>query len=79
MYCPPAAQYLLWPVVNLLPLDERVRRLCAKLITAKDHELEEVVVELRSALQEHSNFVRRIASRTLIKLRDKPPSSDEAA
>lgn len=69
--------------MELFSIDERIRKLCAKLATAKDHEIPGILAELRSALQEHAHLVRRIATRTLTKLKEKDKKvrapSDEAA
>jgi len=64
-------------VVDLFSLDERIRKLCAKLATAEGPELEKLLAELRGALQEHARAVRQIATRTLARMREK--SSDKVA
>ena len=51
--------------VEIHPLDERIRQLCAKAATADDSEAEEVLAELQSALREHNEFVRAMISHTL--------------
>jgi len=42
-------------------LEDRVRKLCAKVVTANDDELAPAFAELRSALHEHNQRLRRLA------------------
>ena len=51
--------------VELEPLDERIRQLCAKAAAADDSEVEEILAELQRVLREHNEFVRRMVSHTL--------------
>jgi len=48
-------------VVPSGPLEARVRELCAKVVTANDGELEPAIAELRLALREHNQRLRRLA------------------
>jgi len=51
--------------VQVLPLDERIRQLCAEAAKADDSEVPEILAELQSLLREHNKFVRRMVSQTL--------------
>jgi hypothetical protein len=51
--------------VEIQPLDERIRQLCAKAAAADDSEVEEILAELRRVLREHNEFVRKMISHTL--------------
>ena len=62
-YCLPTAESLSLVVVQVPPLDERIRELCAK-ATAQDSEVEAVLVELQAALREHNQFVRQMTAQT---------------
>ena len=50
--------------VQVPPLDERIRELCAKVTTAQDSEVEAVLVELQAALREHNQFVGQMTAQT---------------
>jgi hypothetical protein len=47
------------------PRDERIKELCAKAINADDSEVPVILAELKTLLQEHSEFVRYMVARTL--------------
>ena len=47
-------------------LDDRIRELCAKAVTAADSELEPVQTELREALREHNERLRRLAAKAMV-------------
>lgn len=51
------------PVVP--PLEDRIRRLCARAVCADDSEAEVILAELRAALHEHIRFTRQLAAATL--------------
>jgi hypothetical protein len=51
--------------VEIPPLDERIRQLCAKAATAEESEVSEILAELNAALREHSQFVREMTRQTL--------------
>jgi hypothetical protein len=51
--------------VEIQPLDERIRQLCAKAAAADDSEVEEILAELKRVLREHNEFVRKMISHTL--------------
>lgn len=51
--------------VEVQPLDERIRQLCAKAAAADDSEVEEILAELQRVLREHNEFVRKMVSHTL--------------
>ena len=43
-------------------LEDRIRELCAKTVVARDHEFEPVIAELKSALHEHTEHLRKLAA-----------------
>ena len=43
-------------------LEDRIRELCAKAVASDDHDVQSVISELRSAMREHIQKVRRIAA-----------------
>jgi len=51
------------PVVP--PLEDRIRRLCARAVCAGDAEAEIILAELRAALHEHIRFTKQLAAATL--------------
>ncbi len=63
--------------MEIYPLDERIRSLCARAGTAEDAELETIAKELRAALHEHSDFVRQMARRTLTRMAKKEEEPSE--
>jgi hypothetical protein len=46
-------------------LEDRIRLLCGRAVLAKEPELETILAELRFALREHIQFVRRMTAATL--------------
>ena len=62
-------------------LEDRIRELCIRALTADDAHLEPVLSELKSALQEHTARLRRLAARNLVKVRsgDATPAEDRIA
>ncbi len=46
-------------------LDEHIRDLCAKVVNARDIELEAAIAQLNSALREHSIRLRKMAAEKL--------------
>jgi uncharacterized coiled-coil protein SlyX len=46
-------------------LEDRVRDLCAKVVGAKDSEIEQTLKELRQALAEHNRRLRKMAAQKL--------------
>jgi hypothetical protein len=48
--------------VEVQPLDQRIRALCSKAVTAKDSEVEAILSELNALLREHAQFVRQMAA-----------------
>jgi len=46
-------------------LEDRIRHLCGRAVSAKEPELETILAELRFSLREHIQFVRRMAAATL--------------
>jgi uncharacterized coiled-coil protein SlyX len=51
--------------VQVPPLDERIRELCAQAATAQESEVEAVLSELQATLREHNQFVRQMTAQTL--------------
>jgi hypothetical protein len=47
-------------------LNDRIRELCGKAIVAKESEIEPVLVELNTALRQHSLHLRKLAAETLV-------------
>jgi hypothetical protein len=47
------------------PLDDRVRELCARVVTAAEEELHPAIAELRSVLREHNRRLRALAAEKL--------------
>jgi hypothetical protein len=43
-------------------LDDRIRELCAKAVTAQDSELDAIFSELNGALHEHNERLRKLAA-----------------
>jgi len=46
-------------------LEDRVRDLCAKVIEAKDSDIDQTIKELRQALAEHNRRLRKMAAQKL--------------
>lgn len=51
--------------VQVLPLDDRIRELCAEAAKADDANVAEILAELQNLLREHNEFVRTMVSHTL--------------
>jgi len=72
-------------IVEVRPIEERIKELCESAATADDSEVPALFAELRALLAEHSGFVRYLAARTLNRTRQEPmqaeqgPSSAKAA
>ncbi len=43
-----------------MTLETRIRELCRKAVTARDHEIEPVIADLKSALREHMQHTRQL-------------------
>jgi hypothetical protein len=65
-------------VVEVHPLNERIRELCARAAEAKDAEVEAIFSELQEALREHSRFVRAMTAQTLNRMSSKHAASKAA-
>jgi hypothetical protein len=48
-------------------LDDRIRDLCAKAVEADQEELESIFAELKQALREHAERLRKLAVRKLVR------------
>jgi hypothetical protein len=46
-------------------LDDRIRELCGKALTANDAELQPILSELQGALHEHAERLRKLATEKL--------------
>jgi uncharacterized coiled-coil protein SlyX len=51
--------------VEVHPLDQRIKDLCSKAATAQESEVEAILLELRAALREHTQFVRQMTAQML--------------
>jgi hypothetical protein len=47
-------------------LEDRIRELCAQVVTAREDELPHIVAELKSALREHNKRFKRTAVLKLV-------------
>jgi len=54
-------------------LTDRIRDLCARAVSAPEHELRAILAELQQALHEHSLQLREMASEKL-----RPPKKDRS-
>lgn len=54
-------------------LEDRIRDLCSKTLAAPDDELEPLILELKAALREHAERLRRLAAIKLIGTNDDVP------
>jgi len=68
---------ILLGVVEIHPLEERIKELCERATTAHDSEVPELLSELKALLAEHSEVVRYLAAKTLNRVGE--PSSSKAA
>ena len=78
MYCAENLWLLLSVVVEIHPIDERIKELCKMAASADDSEVPALFTELKALLAEHSESVRYLAAKTLNRL-DNEPSSSKAA
>ena len=46
-------------------LEDRIRELCSRLVSAEDGDVEPLISELRSALREHNQQLRKLAAAKL--------------
>lgn len=53
------------PGVEIEDIHERIRELCARALTAEEPEVESLLAELRAALRQHAQLVRKMATRAL--------------
>jgi ElaB/YqjD/DUF883 family membrane-anchored ribosome-binding protein len=51
--------------VEIPPFDDKTRELCARTATASDEEVEAILSQLQKVLQEHNEYVRHMAAKTL--------------
>jgi hypothetical protein len=64
--------------MEIRPVEERIKELCEKAVTADDSEVPALLAELQALLAEHSQFFRYLAARTLNRAH-KENSSSKAA
>ena len=57
-------------VVEIHPIEDRIRELCDKARNVDDSEVPALFAELKELLAEHSASVRYLAARTLNRLRE---------
>jgi hypothetical protein len=60
-------KYILW-----------ISEFCARAATARESEVEAVLLELRAALREHVRMIRKMAVQTLIPKKNRMPRSKAA-
>jgi uncharacterized protein YoaH (UPF0181 family) len=51
--------------VEIHSIDERIKELCSRAVTAGESEVEFILAQLRAALREHTRIVRRMTAKTL--------------
>jgi hypothetical protein len=65
--------------MHIDPIDDRIRDLCYRLMTAEGEELEQLSAELQLALHEHADYVRWMARKTAKRFFRNEPSGSNAA
>jgi hypothetical protein len=50
-------------------LEDRIRELCARALTAQESELDAILHALRSALREHAERLRKLAAAKLVSIK----------
>jgi hypothetical protein len=60
-----------YPRVLSGPTDDRIRELCAKVLVARDGEVEQLISELKAALREHTELLRELSRATLARLEER--------
>jgi hypothetical protein len=65
--------------VQVHPLNERIRELCARAAEAEEAEVEAIFSELQDALREHSRFVRAMTAQTLNRMSSKHAAASKTA
>ena len=66
------------PGVEIEDIHERIRDLCARAVTAEEPEVESLLAELRAALRQHAQLVRKMAMRALSRSPQNTSSSKAA-
>jgi hypothetical protein len=51
-------------------LEDRIRSLCCKALTARDHESDAIFRDLRSALHQHTERLRQLAALKLVSAKE---------
>jgi hypothetical protein len=64
--------------VEIRPIEDRIRELCARAANVPDSEVPEFFSELKALLAEHSEFVRYLAAKTLNRVSEESSSSKPA-
>ncbi len=78
MYCAENLWLLLSVVMEIHPIDERIKELCKRAASVDDSEVQALFTELKALLAEHSESVRYLAAKTLNRF-DNESSSSKAA
>lgn len=78
LYCPTLSALLLFVVVEIHLIEDRIRELCEKATLVDDSEVSALFGELQSLLAEHSASVRYLAAKTLKRFSQEPSSSKAA-
>lgn len=54
-------------------LDDHIRQLCIKVVRARDVDLEPAISELKAALRQHTQTLRKMAAEKLVTSGSQPP------
>lgn len=68
-----------WGRVPSRRLEDRIRELCCKALSAQDSELEAVFSELKSALREHTQRLRKLLAIKLVNRSEDQPADRRSA
>lgn len=61
-------------MTGAVTLEERIRDLCARAVSAENSEAEAILAELRAALREHITFARKMTLATMSRDLHNPPA-----
>jgi hypothetical protein len=64
--------------MEIQPVEQRIKELCEKAVTADDSEVPALIAELQALLAGHSQFFRYLAARTMNRVYEKSSSSKAA-
>jgi len=65
--------------MEIEPLDDRIRDICERAVTAKDSEVPKLLAELKALMQSHSEFLRYMVARTINRTFDQESISPSKA